>query len=80
MQPDLCYHWPTASISSNDDVTQDVISSANHWDAWESSANCLCDDVILPHETRDVIRLSLLAADTFRDAKLKTGKNSVLKF
>ena len=75
MLPDLSYHWPGVHVTCDDDVT-----TASSIDAWESSSNMICDDVILPSETREILRLSLLAASAFRNNALTTGNNSVLKF
>lgn len=72
--PDLSYQWPSARVICDD------ISDSHTLDAWECSSNMICDDVILPSETRETLRLSLLTAQAFRNSDLRTGSNSVLKF
>eukprot|EP00116_Pleurobrachia_bachei_P009536 sb/3469798/ len=67
LQPDMCYHWPTARISCLDNDASSADASST--DAWESSSNMICDDVILPSETREVLRLSLVAAGSFPEGR-----------
>lgn len=74
LQPDLMFTWPSATISCHDDNTGEP-----DMDAFELASDHIADDIILPSETREVLRLSLLATSTYRNSERNCG-NPVLKF
>jgi len=74
LKPDFLFTWPSATIGSCDESDDEPML-----DAWECADELISDDVILPSETRNILKLALLAANS-RRRHAAVHTNPVLKF
>lgn len=74
LKPDFMFTWPSATIGSCDEDDDEPML-----DAWECADELISDDIILPSETRSVLKLALLAASS-KGRHTAVHCNPVLKF